>query len=128
MTKEIISAWFNRLPVGEQDLPLLIVEGIAYTPRMALEEVNRNSPVGQKLQALIERGSFGTTASEEQAVARTRLEQILKSKPDRPMFATLSEKVFTPSQLLREIKQGTSIGQQWTQNEINHMKALVRLR
>ena len=128
MTKELVTRWFNRLALGEQDLPLLLSGGFAYTPRMAYDEVMRGSNLGNQLQALIESGRFGTSISDEQAIARTRLEQILKSKPDKPLFATLSNKVFTPSQLLAEIQSETAIGQQWVNTEIAHMKTIVSVR
>ena len=128
MSKELVSKWFSKLPENEKDLPLLLLDGLAYTPRTAYNEVMRSSPVGDKLQALIERGSFGTTYSDEQAIAKTRLEQWLQQQPDKPLFATLSNKVFTPSQLLQEIQSGSSIGQQWVSNEISHMKTLMTVR
>ena len=128
MTKELVSAWYNRLAEAERDLPLLLVDGLAYTPRTAYNEVMRSSPVGDKIQLLIETGRFGTSAEDEQAIAKTRLQQWLQSQPDKPMFATLSNKTFTPQQLLQEIQSGSSIGQQWTNNEILHMQSIVRLR
>jgi len=128
MTKELVSNWFSKLPENEKDLPLLLSDGLAYTPRTAYNEVMRGSPVGDKLQALIETGRFGTTTEDEQAIAKTRLEQWLKQQPDKPLFATLSNKTFTPSQLLQEIQQETPIGIQWRNNEISHMKNIVRLR
>jgi hypothetical protein len=128
MTKEYVTKWYNALPQGERDLPLILLDGIVYTPTTAYNEVIRNSPVGIRLQALIESGRFGTTAEDEQAIAKTRLEQWLRSQPDKPLFATLSNKVFTPSQLLEEIQSGTSIGEQWVGNEISHMKNLMQLK
>ena len=129
MTKELVQKWYNAISNAEKDLPLILVDQIIYTPTTAYNEVMRNSPVGLKIQALIETGRFGTTTEEEQAMAKIRLEQWLQTQPpDKPLFATLSNKVFTSSQLLQEIQQGTSIGQQWSQNEILHMKTLMRLR
>lgn len=128
MSKELVSRWFDRLAEAEKDLPLLLVDGLAYTPRAAYNEVMRGSPVGDKIQLLIETGRFGTSAEDEQAIAKTRLQQWLQSQPDKPMFATLSNKTFTPQQLLEEIQSGSSIGQQWTNNEVSHMRSIVRLR
>lgn len=126
--KELVSAWINRLPEAEKDLPLLLVEGSAYTPRVAYNEVMRGSDLGNKLQALIESGRFGTTLSDEQTIAKLRLTEIMRTKPEKPLFATLSGKVFTPTELLQEIESGTQIGQQWIQNEVSHMKAIVSIR
>lgn len=128
MSKELVQKWYNALPNAEKDLPLILLDGIVYTPTTAYNEVNRNSPVGIRLQALIEQGKFGTSTEDEQAIAKTRLEQRMRSLPDKPLFATLSNKVFTPSQLLEEIQSGTQIGQQWQNNELLHMKILMQIR
>lgn len=128
MSRDLITKWFSRLPSGEQDLPLLILNGIAYTPRTTLNEVLRGSALGNQLQALVETGRFGTTSLEEQQIAKIRLQQILGSKPDKPLFATLSGKVFTPRELLSQIQSGTAIGNQWIQNEISQMRMLVSIR
>ena len=126
--KELVSNWFNKLPEAEKDLPLLIADGYAYTPRAAHAEVVRGSPLGDKLQRLIETGSFGTTFSDEQTIAKMRLTEIMRTKPEKPLFATLSGKVFTPSELLREIQNDTDIGRQWVENEKLHMKVIVSIR
>ena len=128
MTQTLVSQWLNKLPEAEKDLPLLIADGLAYTPRAALAEVMRGSPLGDKLQRLIETGSFGTTFSDEQTIAKMRLTEIMRTKPEKPLFATLSGKVFTPSELLREIQNDTDIGRQWVENEKLHMKVIVSIR
>jgi hypothetical protein len=128
MTKEFVSNWISKLPEAEKDLPLLLVDSSAYTPRVAYNEVMRGSDLGNKLQALIESGRFGTTLSDEQTIAKLRLTEIMRTKPEKPLFATLSGKVFTPSELLKEIEEGTSIGNQWVNNEISHMKSLMQVR
>ena len=129
MSKDLVQKWYNAISNAEKDLPLILVDGIIYTPTTAYNEVMRSSPIGLKIQTLIETGRFGSTSEEEQAIAKTRLEQWLRTQPpDKPLFATLSNKVFTPSQLLEEIQSGTSIGEQWKNNEISHMRRLVQLR
>lgn len=128
MSRELMTRWFNKLPTSEQDLPLLISDGIAYTPRTALNEVNRGSAIGTKLQQLVESGRFGTTTYEETSVAKTRLRQILSGKAEKPMFATMSGKVFTPSQLLQEIEANSQIGQQWINAEMATMSRIVAVR
>lgn len=129
MSKELVARWFNKISATEQDLPLLLVDNYAYTPRMAYNEVMNNSALGARLQALIEMGKFGTSALEEQAIAKVRLQTILASKPqDKPLFATMSNKVFTPAQLMEEINSGTQIGAQWLNGEISRMSQIVRVR
>jgi len=57
-----------------------------------------------------------------------RLTQIMRTKPDKPLFATLSGKIFTPSELLQEIENNTDIGRQWVGTEISHMRRIVSVR
>lgn len=128
MTKELVSKWYEKLGIAERNLPLLIYQGNVYTPQAAYDEVMRASPLGDALQRLIEMQSFGTSAEDEQTVAKLRLTQIMRNKPDTPLFATLSNKIFTPSQLLEEIQSGTDIGKQWIGSEISHMKRIVAIR
>lgn len=129
MSKDLVTRWFQKLPSGELDLPLLLVSGYAYTPRTAYDEVQRDTALGAQLQALIESGRFGTSSEDEIAIAKARLQQIWQGKPDTPLFHTLSNKSFTPSQLLQEIQDPNStVGQQWIQAEISRMTNLVRIR
>lgn len=131
MSKELVSRWFEKLSDAERNLPLLIVGGVAYTPRAVYDEVMRNSPLGNELQALVERGSFGTSYSDEQAIAKLRLTEIMRSKPDKPLFATLTldgQRTFTPSELLQEIQNDTDVGKRWVSNEAEHMRRIVSVR
>jgi len=128
MSKELVARWFSKISIAEQDLPLLLVDNYAYTPRMAYTEIMNGSSLGAKLQSLIETGRFGTTTLDEQAIAKVRLQQILQSKPDKVLFATLSNKAFTARELMQEIESGTQLGQQWQNNEISHMRAIVNVR
>jgi len=129
MSKELVARWYSKISETEKDLPLLLVDNYAYTPRMTYSEVMNGSALGTKLQALIESGRFGTSSLEETAIAKVRIQQILQSKPqDKILFATMSNKTFTPAQLLEEINSGTQIGQQWISGEISRMTSLVRVR
>lgn len=129
MSKELVTRWYNKISTAERNLPLLLVDGYAYTPQMTYDEVNRGSALGNRLQSLIESGRFGTSSLDEVAIAKVRIQQILQSKPqDKILFATMSNKTFTPAQLLEEINSGTQIGQQWISGEISRMTSLVRVR
>ncbi|MCJ7470200.1 hypothetical protein MUO74_06855 [Candidatus Bathyarchaeota archaeon] len=131
MSKDLISGWFERLSDAEKNLPLLILGGVAYTPRAVYDEVMRDSPLGNQLQALVDRGSFGTSYSDEQSIAKLRLTEIMRSKPDKPLFATLTldgQRTFTPSELLQEIQNDTDVGKRWVSNEAEHMRRIVSVR
>lgn len=131
MSRQLVERWFNKLSNTERDLPLLIVAGNAYTPRVALNEVKRGTILGKKLQTLIEKKSFGTNMIEERTLAKMRLRDILIREPEKPMFVIISglaPRAYTPQQLLREIDANTKIGRQWTNNEINHMRRVLAVR
>lgn len=138
MTKELVTRWFNKLSVAERNKPLLILNGLAYTPQATYDEVMRGTPVGDKLQNLIEQGKYGTTFQEEQELMKQRLTMDLESKPpDKILFVALSssgttlpptKRAFTAKQLLEEIKNGTTLGRQWLNNEASYMKRLMQVR
>lgn len=136
MTKELVTRWFNKLSISERNKPLLILNGLAYTPQATFDEVMRGTPVGDKLQNLIEQGKYGTTFEEEQELMKQRLTMDLESKPpDKILFVALSSsgagipvRTFTARQLLEEIKQGTTLGKQWLDNEASYMKRLMQVR
>lgn len=126
-----VRAWFNRLPPVERDLPIVILDGLAYTPRAILMEVERGSPIGERLQVLVESGRIGTAYSEEIALLKLRLKELLSRYPmDEPLVATIGElpgRAYTPRDLIREIEIGTSVGLQWVEAERRHVLRLLSL-
>lgn len=136
MSKDLVTRWFNKLSIAERNKPLLILNGLAYTPQATLNEVMRGSEIGEKLQNLIEQGKYGTTFEEEQELMKQRLTMDLESKPpDKILFVALSSsgagipvRAFTARQLLEEIKNGTTLGKQWLNNEASYMKRLMQVR
>ena len=129
MTLSIVRRWFNRLPPYERDNPLVLLNGVAYTPRQVLAEVERGTPTGEKLQKLIEAGRFGTQLNDAWKLAKIRLKEILKKYPEKPIVAVLPEEyTYTPSQLIKEIEQETPQGVVWIKGEIQQMARLMQLR
>jgi len=132
MTLELVEAWFNKLPDAEKDLPLLMVERVAYTPRQTLEQVRKGTSLGKALQSLVEQGRFGTLATDELNLAKIRLREFLSRQPrDRPIMVELqgiSPKTYTPLELIAEIDANTPTGQRWVKAEMEQMQALMRVR
>jgi len=128
-----VRTWIQKLPPYELDLPLLIVDSVAYTPRMALDEVQRGTATGMKLQSLIESGRFGTPIGQETALAILRLKQRLsRYPPEKPIVATLGTpqlpgKVYTAQELIEEIQRQTPRGIQWIQAELEQMKRVIAM-
>lgn len=131
MTLEVVRRWFEKLPELERDLPLVILDGVAWTPRAILAEVSRGTPTGERLQALVEAGRLGTSYAEEMALVKYRLREILsRYPPGKPIIAVLSipTRAMTPEDLLREVEQETQLGKRLIRAELEHMRYLLRLR
>ena len=134
MTLARMRSWFNRLPPAERDKPLLMLGGIAYTPRAALGEVERGTPEGRQLQTLVESGRFGTTSMDEITIAKIRLKmELQRYPPDKPIVATLPSaglpgRTYTPQELISEIESETGVGRRWIESESQKMRMLVSLR
>jgi len=131
MTLDVIRRWYSRLPPAERDLPIVIYQGVAYTPTMIYSEVMRGTPLGEILQRYVETGSIGTTREEEYMLALTRLREVLRRySPDRPIIATLTipPRTLTPSDILREVESRTPLGMRFVEAELEHARRLLRLR
>lgn len=131
MTLEYIRKWFNRLPESERDLPIVILNGIAYTPRMILHEVERGSKIGEELQTKVEAGSFGTTEEEAYNLALIRLKEILKRyPPNKPVIAVLSNPpvTLTPEQIIEQVEKRTPLGKRFVEAELQQVKYLLSMR
>lgn len=134
MSKDLVAKWFNKLSIAERNKPLLILNGLAYTPQGTYDEVMRGTPTGDKLQKLIEQGKYGTTFAEEQELMKQRLTMDLESKPpDKILFVALSSsgipvRSFTAPQLLQEIKNNTTIGRQWINGEKSLVLRILQVR
>jgi hypothetical protein len=134
MSKALIAQWFGKLGPSEKTQPLLVVNGLAYTPQQTYDEVMRGTPLGTQLQALVEKGTFGTTPEDQTELAKIRLQQRLSQKdPNKPFMASLPSsgvgvKIYTPAQIIQEINSNTPLGQQFITSEIELMKKVVQVR
>lgn len=130
MTLEVIRRWYNNLPPEERNLPLIIYNGVAYSPHAILMEVERGTQLGEYLQRKVEMGSLGTTKEELKNLALIRLKMILsKYPPNTPLIASLTypPKVYTAQELLKELDKGTPIAERLIQTEEKHALDLLKL-
>ena len=131
MTLPVVRRWFNRLPEAERDLPIVTINGVAYTPRMILAEVERGTPLGRRLQAMVEAGQLAASGPEDlERLAKLRLKMVLERLPERPLIACLREdhvRVYTPRQLLKEIEAQTEVGRAFIEAELEVMRRLVAM-
>jgi non-canonical (house-cleaning) NTP pyrophosphatase len=121
-------------------MPIVMYNGVAYTPRQILEEVERGTQLGTVLQQMVESGTpvLGQNPTlsqrELEELAKMRLRQLL-SRPTAALFAVLSntgtgvtERIYTPQQILEEIEKGTPFGKQWIKAEENIIRRFLTLR
>lgn len=135
MTKELVTRWFNKISNEEKNMPLLVLNGLAYTPRQTFDEVMRGSEIGEKLQNLIEQGRFGTALSDEKALIKERLRLSWQSKPQTQIkfvalpTSGLPVKAYTYAEMLRELdKPNYGAVKQFADHEANYMRRIIQVR
>lgn len=124
MSKEIVEAWYSKIPKIERDQLLVICEGIAYSPNAVLEEVNKDSAIGLTLQKTIEERRF-TDVLDKYALGVERLKARLRKLPDE-FGIVVSGKRYSPAELLHEIENGTKVGRQFIETEITRTEEILR--
>ncbi|GAI07797.1 unnamed protein product, partial [marine sediment metagenome] len=81
MSLSKVRSWVDGLPKFERDLPLVILDNIAYSPNEVLSEVEAGTGLGAKLQGRVEVKAYGTPPDLEEALAEKRIETRLKRAP-----------------------------------------------
>jgi len=130
MTIQLIRAWISKLPPYELDMPIVVYNGVAYTPRAVLDEVMRRTTIGEQLQKQIEMGIASLHQEDEEELAKLRLKLML-SKPTTTKIVALTypqPTVLSPQDILREIEQGTPRGRLWINAQKEVINRLLRMR
>jgi hypothetical protein len=124
MTLARIRRWVATLPPYEVDKPIIVLNGVAYTPRAILEEVERGTAVGEQLQRMVESQVAALHQEELEQLALLRL-RLHFSQPSTVKFVTLTypPKVLTREDVLREVEAGTPTGRQFVEAE----KQIIRM-
>jgi len=130
MTIQVIRAWISKLPQYELDMPIVVYNGVAYTPRAVLDEVMRRTTIGEQLQKQIEMGIASLHQEDEEELAKLRLKLML-SRPTSTKIVALTypqPTVLSPQDILREIEQGTPRGRLWIEAQKEVINRLLRMR
>ena len=123
MSKEIVNAWYSKIPKIERDQVLVICEGVAYSPNAVIEEVRKDSAIGMTLQKIIEERRF-TDVLDKYALSVIRLKERLRKLPEE--FGIVVEgKRYSPKELLYEIENGTKVGRQFIETEITRTEEIL---
>jgi hypothetical protein len=133
MTLQVIENWVRKLPQVQQNLPILSYQGKFYTPLEILDEVRKNTPLGQALQKKIESGD----PPSESELYKQRLIQAIQmyiqkhpSAANKPLVAGIIDKqpvVLTPLQLINEIQNETKIGKTLIEAEKKQVQRILSL-
>jgi len=128
MTLERVERWFEALPEPERDIPLIVIDEVAYTPRRVLEEVRAGTDLGKKMQEMLE--SPERMLPVKEILAEKRLEVILgRYPPDQPRYGVIIEgrrEILTPRELMVHIRKRTKLGKQWIRTEKEYIQRLLR--
>jgi len=133
MTLQVIENWVRKLPQAQQNLPILSYQGKLYTPLEILDEVRKNTPLGQALQKKIETGD----PPSENELYKQRLIQAIQmyiqkhpSAANKPLVAGIIDKqpvALTPLQLINEIQNETKIGKTLIEAEKKQVQRILSL-
>ena len=106
-------------------LPLVPLDGVVYSPNRILEEVQKGTPLGERLQQKLETRSF--SQDELEKVAEKRLEWIFTHLPKSVGLAsfTLGEQGYTPEELIKLVKERKGVGKKLLEDEVRNIKKLM---
>ncbi len=120
---EKVRSWFNGLPKFERNLPLIILDSIAYSPNEVLSEVEAGTELGAKLQGRVEARAYGTSLDLEMALAEKRIEMRLKRTPVT-IFRLVppgEKSELTAEEQLKAIRERTPLGMELLERERRYM-------
>lgn len=126
MSLSKVRSWVDGLPVAERNLPLVVVNSIAYTPQEILAEVEAGTELGAKLQSKVESSTYGTPQTILEALAETRLEKLLRERPVTIVRLVVpgEKPELTAEETIREVKERTELGRKLLEREIRYISHL----
>jgi hypothetical protein len=130
VTLQVVRRWFSRLPPYELDMPIVVVDGLAYTPRAILEEVQRGTALGERLQRMVEAGVASLHQEDLDELAKLRL-RLLLSRPTHLRVVAYTYPVpreMTMQELLAEVEAGTPIGRRFIEAQKEVVMRLLSMR
>ncbi|GEM_PF-5353273 len=128
MNIQQLQAWVESLrKIGENNIPYLEVDGKMLTPEDLLREAMANSSVWQKAKKLLGNPVPNPKLSVSYDLLKKRYEQKVKEGKIYPI-ATIGGKKLTPEQQLKEIEEGTLIGQQLLLAEASLIEEIEKRR
>lgn len=124
MSKDVVTAWYSKIPPLERNQPIIVLGTSAYNPNQVLNEVSQGTPLGNRLQEQIEKRQF-TAAIDKYALALLRLRERLGKMPPDARIAH-GTRVFSPQELLKEIESGTAVGRSFIEDEVKRVEEVLK--
>lgn len=123
---EKVRSWVNGLPVAERNLPLVVVDTIAYTPQEVLAEVEAGTELGAKLQSKVEASTYGTSRKLLEELAEVRWDKLLTERPVTIVRLTVPgmKAELTAEETMKEIRERTEYGKKLLEGEIRYIEHL----
>jgi len=129
MSLELVRRWFDSLPEHERDLPLILVDGKVYTPREVLREVERGTPLGEKMQATLEMAISGSYTFEElRVIGKARAKEIAKRLPKDFSLIAIGKGEVTRDEIIEMIQREESLGKSAIDYEAERAMKLLTMR
>jgi hypothetical protein len=124
MSKDIVAAWYQKLPSIERNQPLIVLGNSAYTPNQVLSEVTQGTALGNQLQQTLEARRFSPTM-DKYALALLRLQERLGKMPSDARISS-GTRVFSPQELLKEVESGTPVGRSFIESEVKRTEEVLK--
>jgi len=126
MTLSRIEEWFDNLPPFEREMPLVVVDTRAYSPKEVLSEVRKGTDLGRRMQEEVERG--GATPEETlEALAVARLKKLMEERPVDivRLVAPGEEPVTSAEELKRLIQERKGLGRKLIETEKKYIQRMM---
>jgi replicative DNA helicase len=129
--KELVASWYSRLPPHERDKPVLSLDGRLYTPSDIYREVMAGTPLGERLQRVLESlrlsTSLQTLVYQFWDVGRARALKWVDELPPNFSMVTINGEVIDRNRLRQLIEAGTGIGAKAIETEAYMALQLLKM-
>jgi hypothetical protein len=129
--KELVAMWYNRLPPQERSKPVLSLDGKLYTPDDIYREVMAGTPLGERLQRMLEAirvsTPLATLVQQFWGVGKARALAWVDSLPENFSIVTISGEVIDKKRLRQLIESEQGFGRAAIQSEAMAAISLLKM-
>jgi len=129
--KELVAMWYNRLPPHERSKPVLSLDGKLYTPDDIYREVMAGTPLGERLQRMLEAirvsTPLATLVQQFWSVGKARALAWVESLPENFSIVTISGEVIDKKRLRQLIESEQGFGRAAIESEAMAAISLLKM-